>query len=178
MKIFIFLLLSLLVVEANYAEQRLWDTRPGVPCNKIPEVEKHLGSFKLDTQDGKGISKYMGTQGGRKATIIYRCDKGRLSEKRIIVTSSSRDEAYRFANEQKIKMTKQFGTPIHDGLDMSIWKRLYFGFVGADLDYLISVVVWGRAKEDSMLLIKETGNNRWEVSISQGSSKSEYIFNS
>lgn len=29
-----------------------------------------------------------------------------------------------------------------------------------------------------MLLIKETGADQWEVSISQGSSKMEYILNS
>ena len=53
-----------------------------------------------------------------------------------------------------------------------------FGFLGADLDYLNSVVVWGKAKEDVMLLVRETEDKRWEVTISQGSSKTEYILNS
>lgn len=178
MKLFIFILLSSLIVEAIYAEQRLWDIRPGFPCDKIPETEKRLGSLELSVHDGKGISQYAGTQGGKKATIEYRCDKGRLAEQVIIITITSRDEANRIANAQKIKLAERLGNPIHDGLDLSIWKKLYFGFMGADLDYLTSVVVWGRKKEDAMLLIMESGTNLWEIYISQGSSKSEYIFNS
>ena len=177
MRIIIFIILSSLIVEVIYAEQRLWDIRPGFPCDQIPETEKRLGSLELSVHDGKGISKYTGIQGGKKATIVYRCDKGRLAEQLIIITITSRDEASRFANEQKIKLAERLGDPIHDGLDLSIWKRLYFGFMGADLDYLTSVVVWGRAKEDIMLLLRESGTNLWEISISQGSSKSEYIFN-
>ena len=178
MKIIVFFLLSLLIVEAVCAEQRLSDIRPGVPCDKIPETEKRLGSLELAVHDAKGISKYTGTLGGKKATIVYHCDKGRLTEQKIIVTITTRDEAYRFANEQKIELTKRLGDPIHDGLDLNIWKKLFFGFVGADLDYLTGVVVWGRAKEDAMLLVKETGTNLWEISISLGSSKLEYILNS
>ena len=178
MKIIIVFLLSTLLVEAVCAEQRLSDIRPGVTCDTIPETEKRLGSVELSIQDAKGISKYTGTHGGKKATIVYHCDKGRLTEQKIIVISTTRDEAYRFANEQKIELTKRLGDPIHDGLDLNIWKKLFFGFVGADLDYLTGVVVWGRAKEDAMLLVKETGTNLWEISISQGSSKLEYILNS
>ena len=178
MKIIVFFLLSLLIVEAVCAEQRLSDIRPGVPCDKIPETEKRLGSLELAVHDAKGISKYTGTHGEKKATIVYHCDKGRLTEQKIIVISTTRDEAYRFANEQKIELTKRLGDPIHDGLDLNIWKRLFFGFVGADLDYLTGAVVWGRAKEDAMLLVKETGTNLWEISISLGSSKLEYILNS
>ncbi len=178
MKIIVYLLFSALIVEVVCAEQRLLDIRPGVPCGKILETEKRLGSVESTVHDAQGNSKYSGIQGGRKATIVYRCDKGLLAEQTIIVISSTRDEAYRFADEQKIELSKRLGDPIHDGLDLDIWKRLYFGFMGADLDYLASVVVWGRAEEDTMLLIKEIGKNLWEVSISQGSSKFEYILNS
>ena len=178
MKLSAFLLLSLLIVQTVCAEQRLSDLEPGVPCSKIPEIEKRLGSVELAARNAKGISVYAGVQGGEKATIVYHCDKERLTEQKIIITSTTRDEAYRLANEQKIKLTKLLGEPIHDGLDLNIWKRLYFAFVGSDLDYLTRVVVWGRAKEDTMLLLKEKGPNLWEVSISRGSSKLEYILNS
>ena len=178
MKILFFILLSSLVVETISAEQRLWDIRPGSPCYKIPEVEKRLGSLELSVRDEKGSSQYAGTQGGKKASITYRCDKGQLTEQIIIITMASRDEANQFANQQKTKLAERLGDPIHDGFELSIWKKLYFGFMGADLDYLTRVVVWGRAKKDVMLLIKESGSNQWEVSISQGSSKSEYVFNS
>jgi len=50
--------------------------------------------------------------------------------------------------------------------------------MGADLDYLTIVVVWGRAKEDAMLMVRETETKKWQVTISQGSSKVEYILNS
>ena len=53
-----------------------------------------------------------------------------------------------------------------------------FGILGADLDYLTSVVVWGRSKEDVMLLVKRTEEKVWVITVSQGSSKTEYIFNS
>jgi len=178
MKIIIFFLLSSLIVEAACAEQRLSDIQPGIPCGKIPEIEKRLGSVELAVHDAKGINIYTETQGGREKTIVYHCDKGLLTEQKIIVTSTTRDEAYRFANKQKTALTKHLGEPIHDGLELGIWKRLFFAFLGADLDYLTSVVVWGRAKEDAMLLIREAGTNLWEVSISQGSSKLEYILNS
>lgn len=177
MKTVILFLLSSLLVEAVYAEQRLSDIRPGVPCDKIQEIEKHLGSLELAVDDSKGISKYTGTQGGKKATIEYHCDEGRLTEQTIIVTTTTRDEAYRFANEQKTELITHLGDPIHDGLDLGIWKRLIFGFMGADLDYLTGVVVWGRAKEDAMLLVKEIDSNLWKIYISQGSSKLEYILN-
>ena len=177
MKIIVFFLLSSLIVETIYADQRLSDIRPGIPCDEILETEKRLGSVELAVNDGEGISNYIGIQEGQKVTIVYRCDKGRLIEQKIIFASTSRDEAYRLANEQKTKLTERFGDPIHDGLELSIWKKFYFGFVGADLDYLTSVVVWGREKEDAMLLIQETETNLWEVSISQGSTKLEYILN-
>lgn len=177
MKIINLFLLFLLIVGAVYADQRLSDIQLGIPCDQIPATEKRLGSLELAVNDGEGIRKYTGTQGGEKATIIYRCDKGRLIEQEIVFTSASRDEAYQFANEQKIELANRLGDPIHDGLDLSIWKRLYFGFMGADLDTLIGVVVWGRAKEDAMLLVQETETNLWQVSITQGSSKWEYILN-
>ncbi len=133
MKITVFFLLSSLIVEAVCAEQRLLDIRPGVPCSKILETEKRLGSLESTVHDAQGNRKYSGTQGGKKATILYHCDKGLLAEQTIVVISSTRDEAYRFANEQKIELSKHLGDPIHDGLDLDIWKKLYFGFMGADL---------------------------------------------
>jgi hypothetical protein len=178
MKIIVLFLLSWLMANAVYADQRLSDVRPGIPCDRIAETEKRLGSVAADVHGTQSTMRYTGTQGGEKATIIYHCDKGRLTEQTIIVTSTTRDEAYRFAEEQKTALTKRLGEPVHDGLDLGIWKRLYFGFMGADLDYLLRVVVWGKKKEDAMLLIKETGVDQWEVSISQGSSKMEYILNS
>ena len=177
MKIIILLLLSSLMTESIFAAQRLSDIRPGTPCEKVLETEGRLGSLELGGAEGNGIREYSGTQGGRKATIVYRCDKGRLMEQKIIVTSASQDVAYEFANDQKIEISNRLGDPIHDGLDLSIWKRLYLGFIGADLDYLTSIVVWGKAKEDVMLLIRGSETNLWEISISQGSSKWEYILN-
>ncbi len=50
--------------------------------------------------------------------------------------------------------------------------------MGADLEYLSSVVVWGKSEEDTIILIRETESNQWEVSVSRGSSKWEYILNS
>ncbi len=54
---------------------------------------------------------------------------------------------------------------------------MLFGILGADLDYLTSVVVWGKEKKDVMLLVRETEDKSWVVIISQGSSKIEYILN-
>ncbi len=178
MKILVFLLLSSLMIETVYAQQRLSDVHPGDPCTKISETEKRLKSLDLAVPEGKGVSRYTGIQGGEKAAIVYHCSKGRLVEQTITVTKTTREEAYRFANEQKAELTKQLGDPVHDGLDLSILKRLYFAFVGADLDYLVGAVIWGTSKEDAMLLVKEIGTNHWEVTISQGSSKMEYILNS
>ena len=90
----------------------------------------------------------------------------------------TREEAYRFAREQRAELSKRLGEPIHDGLDLAGWRQLYFRFMGADLDYLTIVVVWGRAKEDAMLMVRETETKKWQVTISQGSSKVEYILNS
>ncbi len=176
--LFSFFLLSLLMIEAVCAVQRLSDIRPGVPCDKIPATEKRLGSREFTTNDAPDVSRYTGTLGGEIATVVYLCDKGRLNEQKIIVTFTTRDEAYRFANEQKMVLTMHLGDPIHDGPDMGVWEKLWFAFKGGDLDYLSIVVVWGRAKEDVMLLVKERGNNLWEITISQGSSKLEYILNS
>jgi hypothetical protein len=178
MKIFVFILLSLLFIEAVCAEQRLSEMQPGVPCARIPETEKRLGSIESAVTDPTGVSKYTGTHGGTDASIVYVCEKGRLAEQKIIVTTSTRDEAYRFANEQKLELTQRLGNPMHDGFTLGIGSRMYFAFKGSDLDYLSTVVVWGRAKEDVMLLVKQIGNNLWEISISQGSSKLEYILNS
>jgi len=178
MRIIVIFLLSLLMVDAVCAGQRLSDIRPGDPCDEIVEIEKRLGSSESASNDAKGVSRYTGTHGGKEATIVYRCDEGLLDEQTIVVTTSTQDEAYRFANEQKAEISRRLGNPIHDGLELGTWRRLFFGFLGADLDYLVRVVVWGRAKEDPMLSVTEVGENRWEVSVSQGSSKTEYIFNS
>lgn len=43
---------------------------------------------------------------------------------------------------------------------------------------LTSVVVWGRKNTDVMLLVREIEDSHWEVIISQGSAKTEYILNS
>ena len=176
-KIIVFLLASLLVGTVC-AGQRLVDILPGFSCDGIPQVEKRLGSVELATQDANGISKYTGTQGGEEATVVYYCDQGRLTEQELIFTSTTQSKAYRIANEQRKELAKNLGEPIHDGLNLGAWRKMMFGILGADLDYLTSVVVWGREKEDVMLLVRETEDKRWEVTISQGSSKIEYILNS
>ena len=178
MKIHIFFLLSLLMAGAACAGQRLWDIHPGDPCGKIPEIEKDLGSIELAIDEATGISKYSGIQEGEKATIEYQCDNGRLTEQRIVITTTSQDAAFRLANAQKTALSRRLGEPIHDGLTLGTWQKLFTCFTGADLDYLSLVVVWGRADEDVMLLIRETGTNLWQISISQGKSKIEYILNS
>lgn len=176
-KTVVFLLASLLV-GAVCAQQRLVDIQPGFPCEGIPQVEKSLGSVELAAQDSNGISKYMGMQGGVDVTVVYRCDQGQLAQQEIIFTSTTQSKAYLIAKEQRKKLAKKLGEPIHDGLNLGSWRKMMFGILGADLDYLTSVVVWGRAKEDVMLLVRETEDKRWEVIISQGSSKMEYILNS
>jgi len=162
-----------------FAGQRLADIQIGIPCDGIPPVEKHLGSVQLTAQEAKGTSKYSGKQGGAEATIIYRCgDQGRLTEQEIIFTSATQNEAYRIADEQRKALAGILGEPIHDGLNLETWRKMLFGILGADLDYLTSIVVWGRAKEDVMLLIRKIADDRWEITISQGSPKTEYILNS
>lgn len=154
------------------------DIRPGMPCDTIPALERQLGSRQLKEQDSSGVSEYRGTQGGREARIVYQCTEGSLTEQTVVVVVASRDEAYRYANERKALLARRLGDPIHDGLDLAAWRKLLFGFLGGDLDYLTSVVVWGRADEDVMLSVTEVGGKLWQVSISQGSSKLEYITNS
>ena len=178
MRIMVVLVLSLLMVEAAGAVQRLSDIRVGALCDKIPEIEKRLGSLESAVDDAKGVSTYTGTYDGQKATVVYHCEGGKLTEQTITVPAASPEAAHRFANEQKRGLIQRLGDPIHDGLELPVWRRLFFGFLGADLDYLTSVVVWGRAKEDVMLSVTETANNLWKVTISQGSPKTEYIFNS
>lgn len=178
MKTIIFFLFSLLVVEAVCAEQRISAIRAGDPCDRIAEVEKRLGSLELAVRVTDSFGEYKGTQGGKTATIVYRCDEGRLTEQKIVVSAKTRDEAYSFANMQKSKLIKQLGEPLHDGLALGIWDRLLLGFKGADLDYLSTIVVWGRTEKDVMLSVREVAENLWEVSISQGSSKIGYILNS
>ena len=178
MKTIIAFLLASLLVGPVCAGQRLADIQPGFSCDGIPQVEKRLGSVELAAQDANGISKYTGIQGGEEVTVVYHCDHGRLTEQEIIFTSATQSRAYQIANEQRKELAKNLGEPIHDGLNLGAWRKLMFGFLGADLDYLTSVVVWGRAKEDVMLLVRETEDKRWEVTISQGSSKTEYILNS
>jgi len=178
MKLIYSLLLSLLMVEAAYAGGRLADIRPGDSCDRIPEMEQRLGSRQSAVDDAKGITRYQGTHGGKAATIVYRCADGLLDEQTITVQSASREEAHRFASAQTTALSQRLGEPIHDGLELSRWKQMLYGFIGSDLDYLTRVVVWGRAKEDTMLLVTEKGANQWEVTVSQGGSKTEYIFNS
>ena len=101
-----------------------------------------------------------------------------MTEQEIIITSTTQSNAYQIANELRKELAKYMGEPIHDGLNLRAWRKMIFGFLGADLDYLTSVVVWGRAKEDVMLLVRETEDKLWVIIISQGSSKMEYILNS
>ncbi len=176
-KIVVFLLAALLVGTVC-AEQRLGDIQLGFPCDEIAQVEKRLGSVELAPQDTNGVSKYRGTQGGIEATVVYHCDKGQLTEQEIIITSTTQSNAYQIANELSKELAKNLGEPIHDGLNLRVWRKMIFGTLGADLDYLTSVVVWGRAKEDVMLLVRETNDKLWVIIISQGSSKMEYILNS
>ena len=176
-KIIAFLFASLLVGTV-FAGQRMADIQPGFPCDGIPQVEKRLGSVELSAQNTDGISKYKGTQGGVEATIVYHCDKGKLTEQEIIVTSTTQSNAYQIANKLRKELAKNLGEPIHDGLNLKVWRKMMFGILGADLDYLTSVVVWGKAKEDVMLLVSETEDKIWVITISQGSSKMEYILNS
>ena len=178
MKAIVAVLLAPLLVGTALAEQRLTDIQPGSPCQEIPQLEKRLGSVELAAQDPNGISKYKGMHGGAEAILVYRCEHQRLVEQEIIFTGATRSEADQIANQQRNELVKDLGEPIHDGLNLGAWKKLMFGFMGADLDYLTSVVVWGRAPKDVMLEIRETEDKGWEVTISQGSSKSEYIFNS
>ncbi len=170
-------LLSVLTMEAAGAGQRMQDVPLGAPCNEIVGMETHQGFLGSTDQGTQRSLRYRGTLGGRKATIIDLCDDGRLTEQTIIVAHGNRDQAYRFADEQKKELAGRLGEPIHDGLELGIWKRFYYGFMGADLDYLTRVVVWGKAKEDVMLLIRETDAGRWEVSVSRGSSKTEFVLN-
>ncbi len=171
------LLASLLVGTVCAGQRRLADIQPGFPCDGIPQVEKRLGSVELLAQDANGISKYTGTLGWVEATVVYHCDQGRLTEQEIIFTTTAQNKAYRIANEQRKELAKNLGEPIHDGLNLGAWRKMMFGILGADMDYLTSVVVWGKAKEDVMLLVRETEDKRWEITISQGSSKMEYILN-
>ena len=171
-------LFLLVAIKAAHADQRLVDVRPGMPCDKVPEIEKRLGSLESSVDYSKGIMKYQGTLGGEKAVILYHCEKGKLTELKIIVANTTQEAALRFARAQKTELTELLGKPIHDGLDLKFWEKFYFGFMGADLDYLSSVVVWGKTEQDTMILIRETANNQWEVSVSRGSSKWEYILNS
>ena len=171
-------LLLFLTALSVHGGERLADIRPGIPCNAIPALERQLGSIELTEQESAGISEYRGTHGGREARIVYQCSEGSLTEQTVIVTALTRAEAYRLADEQTVELSKRLGRPIHDGLNLPGWRKLLFGFLGGDLDYLTAVVVWGRADEDVMLSLKEIGGKLWQISISQGSSKLEYITNS
>ncbi len=176
MKNIVVFLVLLLQAGVLCAEQSLM-VRSGVPCDGIPEIEQSLGSVEV-AADAKGVSRYKRMQDGIEAMVVYRCDKGRLAEQAIIFTSSDRNEAHQIANKQRKRLVESQGEPIHDGLNLPTWKRMMYGILGADLDYLMSTVVWGRAEEDVMLQIRETEDKRWEIVISQGSSKMEYILNS
>lgn len=178
MKAIVAFFLASLLVGTVCVGQRLADIHLGFPCDGIPQVEKRLGSLELAAQDANGISKYKGTQGGLEVTVVYHCNQGRLAEQEIIFTTTTQSKAYQIANEQRKELAKNLGEPIHDGVNLRAWRKLMFGMLGADLNYLTSVVVWGRANEDVMLLVRETEDKRWEVILSQGSSKTEYILNS
>jgi len=171
-------LFALLITFSVHGEERLAAVRLGTPCEEIRDIERRLGSVELSGDNATGISEYSGTHGGKKAKIVYRCATGVLAEQTIVVTAASRDEAYQFADTQKVELSMRLGDPLHDGLQLAAWRKMLFGFLGADLDYLTAVVVWGRANEDVMLSVTESATNLWQVSISQGSSKQEYILNS
>ena len=175
---FLFTLLLWITIEAAHADQRLVDVQPGMPCDKVSEIEKRLGSLESSIDYSTGIMRYQGTQGGEKAVILYHCEKEKLTELKITVTTSTQKGALRFARTQKKELIEHLGEPVHDGLDLKFWKRFYFGFMGADLEYLSSVVVWGKSEEDTIILIRETESSQWEVSVSRGSSKWEYVLNS
>lgn len=132
MKIIVLFLLALFVVEAVSATQRMSAIRPGNACAGIMEIEKNLGSHELADTGPAGVSKYAGKEDGKDATIIYKCEKGILTEQKVVVTASSRDQAYDFANAQKSQLTSRLGEPLHDGLELGIWSRLFLGFKGAD----------------------------------------------
>lgn len=176
-RITIFLLASLLVGTVC-AGHRLVDIQPGFACVGIPQVERRLGSIELAAQDKNGVSKYSGKQGGFEAVVVYHCDRGQLTEQEIIFTTTTQSNAYQIANELRKDLANNFGEPIHDGLNLKVWRKMMFGVLGADLDYLTSVVVWGREKEDLMLSVREKEDKLWVIIISQGSSKMEYILNS
>lgn len=110
--------------------------------------------------------------------ISYHCVAGALVEQRILVAVDSREEALGYADAQRRELVRRLGDPIHDGLRLPTWRKLLYGFLGADLDYLTAVVIWGNRDEDPMLRLSQTDAKRWQVSISQGSSKLEYIINS
>lgn len=171
-------LFLLIVVKAAPADQRLVQIRPGMPCDTVSVIEKRLGSLELPAGTSNSSMSYQGTQGGKRAEILYHCEKKKLAEFEIIVAASTEEEALRFARTQRTELAVHLGKPVHDGLDLKFWEKFYFGFMGADLEYLSSVVVWGKSEEDVMILIRETASNRWEVSVSRGSSKWEYILNS
>ena len=171
-------LCSLLASLSVLGGERLAQIPLGTGCDSIPGAELRLGSVALTGQDADGISRYRGMHGGREAEIVYHCAGGSLAEQTVVVTTGSRDEAILFAQSQKIALSNRLGEPVHDGFNLPTWRRLLFGFLGADLDYLMSVVVWGRATEDVILQVSEAGADRWQVSISQGGSKLEYIINS
>ena len=173
----VLLLLLAPITAAVNAGHTLSDVRLGVPCDEIAAAQTREGLLDTTDHGTQRIMRYAGSLGGQTATVIFRCDDGRLAEHIIMVAHTNRDEAFRFAEEQKKELTEHLGQPIHDGMELSIWKRFYFGFMGADLDYLTRIVAWGKTKKDVMLLVRETESARWEVSVSQGSSKTEFLLN-
>ena len=173
-----FLLCCLLFPLTAPGADRIADLRPGVACERIPGIEQSLGSIALgDRGEGSELS-YRGIQGARTAMISYHCVAGALAEQRILVVVDSREEALGFADAQRRELVRRLGDPIHDGLRLPTWRKLLYGFLGADLDYLTAVVIWGNRDEDPMLRLSQTDAQQWQVSISQGSSKLEYIINS
>ncbi|MCP3868184.1 MAG: hypothetical protein GY703_08850 [Gammaproteobacteria bacterium] len=177
-KLIVFNLLALWMLGTAGANQRLLELKPGISCEKIPVLESRLGSIQQTHPVADGSLHYSGTQKGVPATVRYQCSEGQLVEQKITITVPSREEAYRIADEQKAELSRYFGEPVHDGLDMPLWRHFLHGFLGADLDYLTTVVVWGTADQDAMLSVKETKSRQWEICISQGSPKLEYRLNS
>ena len=101
MKKLLYLLFLTLAAGIVCAQQRISDIRPGEPCAGILELEKRLGSLALPDQAESGISRFSGNQGGKDAEIEYHCEEGSLTEQRIRVLFPTREEAYRFAREQR-----------------------------------------------------------------------------
>ncbi len=177
MKTIFTLLLSLLYISTASADQRFTDIPLGSACKKILQIETSLGS-KITKGDINTISHFTGTLNGMEPSIVYHCEQGKVSKHKIILSTKTEKEAYRIANVQSAELKKTLGEPIHDGFNLRLARSIRLGVMGGDMDYLTSVVVWGKAEKDAILVIKKTKENLWEITISRGNSKMEYILNS